>query len=72
MRGKYENGSLRSGLEGMDWIDLVQDRGRWRAVVKAVMNLRVIKMWAISLVVEELVDSQERLCSMELVGYLVS
>jgi hypothetical protein len=26
---------------GMDWIDLGQDRGRWRIVVKAVMNLRV-------------------------------
>jgi hypothetical protein len=24
---------------GMDWID-VEDRGRWRAVVNAVMNLR--------------------------------
>ena len=25
----------------MDWIDLVQNRGRWRALVKAVMNLRL-------------------------------
>jgi hypothetical protein len=29
------------GCRGMDWIDLAQDRGRWRALVKAVMNLRV-------------------------------
>jgi hypothetical protein len=26
---------------GMDWIDLAQDRDRWRAVVSAVMNLQV-------------------------------
>jgi hypothetical protein len=25
----------------VDWIDLVQDRGRWRALVNAVMNLLV-------------------------------
>jgi len=26
---------------GMEWIDLDQDRYRWRALVSAVMNLRV-------------------------------
>jgi hypothetical protein len=26
---------------GMDWIDMAQDRDRWRALVSAVMNLRV-------------------------------
>jgi hypothetical protein len=25
----------------MDWIDMAQDRDRWRALVSAVMNLRV-------------------------------
>jgi hypothetical protein len=26
---------------GMDWIDLAQNRDRWRDLVNAVMNLRV-------------------------------
>ena len=27
------------GWRGMDWIDLAQDRGGWRALVNAVMKL---------------------------------
>jgi len=29
------------GCEGMDWLDLSQDRDRWQTLVNAVMNLRV-------------------------------
>ena len=27
---------------GMDWIDLAQDRDRWRALVHSIMNLQVL------------------------------
>ena len=29
------------GCRGMDWIELAQDRDRWRALMTALMNLRV-------------------------------
>ena len=29
------------GCGGIDWIDLAQDRDRWREIVNAVMKLRV-------------------------------
>jgi hypothetical protein len=45
-RRRWEDGmrmDLREiGLGDVDWIRLSQDRDRWRAVVSAVMNLRVL------------------------------
>jgi hypothetical protein len=45
-RRRWEDGirmDLREiGLGGVDWIRISQDRDRWRAVVSAVMNLRVL------------------------------
>jgi hypothetical protein len=28
-------------MRGMDWIDMAQNKERWRALVNAVMNVRV-------------------------------
>jgi hypothetical protein len=45
-RRRWENGirmDLREiGLGGVVWIRLAQDKDRWRAVVSAMMNLRVL------------------------------
>jgi hypothetical protein len=45
-RRRWEDGirmDLREiGLGSVDWIRLAQDRNRWRAVVSAVMNFRVL------------------------------
>jgi hypothetical protein len=45
-RRRWEDGvrmDLREiGWGGVDWIRLAQDRDRWRDVVSAVMNLRVL------------------------------
>jgi hypothetical protein len=40
MGSKWTLGRLVEG--GVEWIHLAQDRDRWRAVVGAVMNLRVV------------------------------
>jgi hypothetical protein len=45
-RRRWEDG-IKTGLREIDWgcvewIHLAQDRDRWRAVVNAVMNLRVL------------------------------
>jgi hypothetical protein len=45
-KGHLEEKNIKMDLQqvgcgGMDWIDLAQDSERWRALVIAVMNLRV-------------------------------
>jgi hypothetical protein len=40
--GKRPLGRLRRRWGGVDWIRLAQDRDRWRVVVSAVMNLRIL------------------------------
>jgi hypothetical protein len=40
MGSEWTLGRLVGG--GVDWIHLAQDRDRWRAVVNAVMKLRVV------------------------------
>jgi hypothetical protein len=44
----------------MGWIDLAQDRDRWRGLVSMVMNLRGIYWLA-----EDLLASQKGFCSVE-------
>jgi len=40
-RCRWEDNIKEVGGEGMEWIDLTQDRDRWRALVNAVMKFRV-------------------------------
>jgi hypothetical protein len=48
----------------MDCIRLTQDRERWRALFKAMMNFYVSKMRGISCLTEKLLASPKEICSM--------
>jgi hypothetical protein len=45
-RSRWEDGIrmhiTEGGWEDVEWVQLVQDRGQWRAVVSAVMNRLVL------------------------------
>jgi hypothetical protein len=50
-RRRWENGIKMDLGEigwggGVEWIHLAQDRDRWRAVVNAVMNIRILVSWS--------------------------
>jgi hypothetical protein len=53
VRSLYRADNIKMDLQEVvgsrgDWMELAQDRDRWRALVSTVMNLRVPKMRGIS------------------------
>ena len=52
-------------MEGIDWINLTQDRYRWQASVNMVMNLQVPYNGGTASLAEDWLTSQKGLCSMK-------
>jgi hypothetical protein len=59
---------LEIGVNVVDWIDLAQDRYRWRALVNSLMNLRVPKNAGNYRGAAQVVASRAVLSSTELIG----
>jgi hypothetical protein len=51
------------GRDGVDWIDMAQDRGQWKALVNTVLKLRVSQNAGKFLVGAQLAVPQEGLSS---------
>jgi len=71
-RGRWED-NIRMDLQevgywGMDWIELAEDTDRWRALINALMNLRVPQNAGNFLTIEDQLSSQEGLSHMEQVN----
>jgi hypothetical protein len=41
MGGQYQKDLREIEWDGVDWIDMAEDRVQWRALVNKVLNLRV-------------------------------
>jgi hypothetical protein len=68
---RWEDNTLMDLQEvgwGINWIDLAQDRDRWRTLVNAVMKLRVPENAVIFGLAEDLLAFQEGLCLVELIS----
>jgi hypothetical protein len=68
-RSRWENNTetwfKEAGCEGVDWPHLAQDRDKCQSLVNMVMNFGFHKIRNISSLTEQLLASQEELCSME-------
>jgi hypothetical protein len=50
----------------VDWIDVSQNRSKWRVIVNTVMKLGFYRIWGVTWRCEKLLVSQEGLCCFEL------
>jgi hypothetical protein len=56
----------------MDWTNLAEDRDKWLIHANVVINFRFHAIRRISWLAEKLLDSQEGLCCVDLVVYLLN